>query len=727
MAFNYPPLDPSRREIRLLYPILREAETGASPLREVSREDDDIVVHPDLSLDFELRNASLNDKLNYTALSYVWGPPDPVKYITVNGKPFQVRANLACALRHFQYKDVAPAIWIDAICINQDDNDEKNHQIPHMAKIYSGARDVLIWLGPGREETYEFAQILRELHSIARTHLEMNRKHLWSYMNDMNLRAEILQTAYDAVATKLPFHSPRLRSARDFTAFSLCFVMTREWWYRIWVIQECAVASSAHFHLGVHKFDCEWMWVWTRAHNFTHIAMLNSEAPVDQPVITPESLECMIYCGTIRDLQYAYYRRAIQPTSITLVLQATYSRPHFNRACASDDRDRIYGLRGLAEDDFTYMGLKVDYNQGCDQLYIQLAKGLIAAGYLDILSYCYMEGEDADSGTRDTLALPSWTPDWTRPRDGPTSWFSKHGNWVYSASGDSRVICSFKAYEGAPGQPSPTSVTLRGRVVDEAHLLTPADFRSSDVAEYTWAFGLQRMVLTDFVRASRDLGYNTYSPSQLREAIWRIPIRDREGFPESNPRPASAHAESLYNAALPLYRHAEASIMTMFWRLYPYPLVTPIQRVWRWLHLGFYVALRAFRRIQFEIYAMGWWQTILHPVELLLALWDPDNESQALFHARVERTPIIKQYSALGKTRPSRPFLTSRGYIGLGPCSVERGDVVCILYGALVPHILRPRGEGLPGYVLVGDAFLYGGMDGELMTDGQEVIDLEIF
>ncbi|KAK7978409.1 hypothetical protein PG988_005899 [Apiospora saccharicola] len=75
-------------------------------------------------------------------------------------------------------------------------------------------------------------------------------------------------------------------------------------------------------------------------------------------------------------------------------------------------------------------------------------------------------------------------------------------------------------------------------------------------------------------------------------------------------------------------------------------------------------------------------------------------------------------------------YRTRRGYLGTGPHSVQRGDVVCVFMGAAVPFILRPRGDGDDGYTLVGDAYVHGVMDGELVKDweeGQAELDLREF
>lgn len=77
----------------------------------------------------------------------MWGPPTPLRHIILEGKRFPIRENLYWALIHLRLKDEERQIWIDGICINQDDNDEKDIQVAQMRYLYQGATKVTVWLG----------------------------------------------------------------------------------------------------------------------------------------------------------------------------------------------------------------------------------------------------------------------------------------------------------------------------------------------------------------------------------------------------------------------------------------------------------------------------------------------------------------------------------------------------------------------------------------------------
>ncbi|KAH6715591.1 heterokaryon incompatibility, partial [Leptodontidium sp. MPI-SDFR-AT-0119] len=88
--------------------------------------------------------------LKYQALSYTWGKADGSNLkIWVNGVLVPVRRNLLCALRVLRADPMAGSlpIWIDALCINQQDVLERGHQVDMMGVIYRGAQRVIAWLG----------------------------------------------------------------------------------------------------------------------------------------------------------------------------------------------------------------------------------------------------------------------------------------------------------------------------------------------------------------------------------------------------------------------------------------------------------------------------------------------------------------------------------------------------------------------------------------------------
>jgi Heterokaryon incompatibility protein (HET) len=124
----YQPLNPERHEVRLLR-ILGQTETITCTLETTSFDTSPI----------------------YSALSYEWAkyqgedPGEHVPQIVVNSLPISVTTNLSLALKYLN-KDRG-LYWIDALCINQEDDEERGHQVRMMARIYQSAERVHAWLG----------------------------------------------------------------------------------------------------------------------------------------------------------------------------------------------------------------------------------------------------------------------------------------------------------------------------------------------------------------------------------------------------------------------------------------------------------------------------------------------------------------------------------------------------------------------------------------------------
>lgn len=94
-----------------------------------------------------LEISSLDSRPGYEALSYVWGDETIRVPITVDGKRLDVTENLSAALRRLRDRKGGRVMWVDAICINQEDSDEKSVQVAMMRRIYSGCTRAILWLG----------------------------------------------------------------------------------------------------------------------------------------------------------------------------------------------------------------------------------------------------------------------------------------------------------------------------------------------------------------------------------------------------------------------------------------------------------------------------------------------------------------------------------------------------------------------------------------------------
>jgi Heterokaryon incompatibility protein (HET) len=104
---------------------------------------------------------------DYDAISYTWGDPrKPKASIVVNGHKLDVTENCVVAMLELRREGITCStdrfIWIDAICINQEDIDERNQQVIFMLRIYQMAQNLIVWLGPEADESDKAIEIINE-------------------------------------------------------------------------------------------------------------------------------------------------------------------------------------------------------------------------------------------------------------------------------------------------------------------------------------------------------------------------------------------------------------------------------------------------------------------------------------------------------------------------------------------------------------------------------------
>ncbi len=95
----------------------------------------------------ELRTVHLDRTPDYYTLSYTWGDRSNPCQILLNGVSYNVTRNLEAALRRLRHPTNCLLFWIDMLCIDQECLEERSHQVNLMQQIYSGTREVFLWLG----------------------------------------------------------------------------------------------------------------------------------------------------------------------------------------------------------------------------------------------------------------------------------------------------------------------------------------------------------------------------------------------------------------------------------------------------------------------------------------------------------------------------------------------------------------------------------------------------
>lgn len=164
--------------------------------------------------------------IDFDALSYVWGDHSEAFPLILNGREIQIHRSLHVALPYLSRRPSGRPIWVDAVCINQQDNAEKMVQIRRMNAIYRRAIQVWVWLGPGIDHTAEAITLL----------------------------PLIAHTGARGSPTGMPPGLPPVFSPIWTSVFN---VISNSWFGRVWIVQESALAQDLRFLMGTHEIDAE--------------------------------------------------------------------------------------------------------------------------------------------------------------------------------------------------------------------------------------------------------------------------------------------------------------------------------------------------------------------------------------------------------------------------------------------------------------------------------------
>jgi hypothetical protein len=163
---------------------------------------------------------------NYQCVSYCWGTVQDVQWMLCDGQRLQITKNVDIMLRFLRKTTSLRKLWIDAICIDQNNDAEKAKQVGRMDRIYERADKVHVWLGPAAPED----KIPSAFAILKNWALELRN----SPIIDL---------------TVVP--APLLASINAFFA--------RPWFTRRWVLQEVKLAHAVTVHCGQHRIS--WAWI----------------------------------------------------------------------------------------------------------------------------------------------------------------------------------------------------------------------------------------------------------------------------------------------------------------------------------------------------------------------------------------------------------------------------------------------------------------------------------
>ena len=207
-----------------------------------------LLVNPGARQCFSLECFELRQSPAYYALSYTWGAANLGGDILVNERPFRVRANLLQFLERLTEGKVPKQtgisnnehplyIWIDQICINQSNLEERGQQVQLMAEIYKHAAEVIVWLG---DEKRDFTKAVQLVCLIAER--KAKREVLWErLMFGNNPWGDDLWKEYHA---QNDLCSKVIRDLHSGGYQPLLSIFYRRYWTRLWALQEFVLAKK---------------------------------------------------------------------------------------------------------------------------------------------------------------------------------------------------------------------------------------------------------------------------------------------------------------------------------------------------------------------------------------------------------------------------------------------------------------------------------------------------
>ena len=336
---------------------------------------------PGTKLQCRLVEASLDTVPSYEALSYVWGRPSKRETIECDGHDACIATSLAQALHRLRSRTAPRTLWADGVCINQDDVAEKGHQVERMGEIFKRANRVLVWLGPDKDGSVSKAMTVV--------------RYIYEKVPNPEYGAGAVQALGNPTIENLDKLLERDKGIK--TAWGvLGRLFERDWWRRVWCVQEAILARKTVVICGKEEIDGDLIGHFTRWHHAQRWA-----GQLDPPHFN----------GT--GLRSAYQRLNRWEWSGTF-LEILDS---FRGLQATDPRDKIYALLGLSQ--FSRHGhtrnpmLSVNYLKTVPEvLFDSLMHSVRLEGNLHFLSYI-----DHGSSLKEHRKYPSWMPRWDETRE----------------------------------------------------------------------------------------------------------------------------------------------------------------------------------------------------------------------------------------------------------------------------------------------------------------------
>jgi hypothetical protein len=452
-------------ELRPLGPAYRYQSLGTNEVRLLHL---DSIGHP---LRGRFVRQSLEDCFDYKAISYTWGVQRPRRLwlaiqsddeateigdslrpwslIHCEDQVIEIGDNLSALLQTLGSHDRRLPFWIDALCIDQGNHQEKLHQIPLMRDVYSRACEVLVWLGSATDDIVEAARALPEVNA------------------DLEKLKVFPTKSHKAFNRPLPGTLIR-------RMHGLCDILTRSWWTRLWTMQEYVLAREATFLCGEGVIESKVLRRFVKLYDLLNLGAI--ESLYNPELLYGPSPNAITILPILEKMRHRTAPNAIGARNLSSfesdisVLVSAFARK------ATVAADKIRGLLGLLR------SVLADYvvlegNPDACQTYMTIVSGMFTQQEqkenLALLHY-------TDTHTK-MAGLPSWCPNFNSGlRSEPLGQDSENQLYLYNAASISVSPEKVNCIVGKV----PTSMCFRGLMLDTIH--TVVDGSTSGWQDAVW-------------------------------------------------------------------------------------------------------------------------------------------------------------------------------------------------------------------------------------------------
>lgn len=320
----------------------------------------------------KLRTSRLR-RNTFEAISYVWGSSVKNQEIICDEHVLKITTSLSNVLKRLRLSDTRRFLWVDGICINQEDLEEKNYQVAIMGQIYRSAKCVLIYIGADDEG---------------------HGQRLCSFVNEANQMIDDTCKRIDMSAEWFPWPKEDDPLLTDDRWESFKHFLSQEWFHRGWVVREATVAQYGIIIWGQSELD----WV----HFMKTYYWSLSRTPtyhIQQDMCVPAYLACC--AGKKHFMEKFNGNKSMQTVSLLEVLQWAKALHLY------DPRDRIYAFMELSNEPGYTVAIQPNYEIHHLEVYWQFAiQHIQSTASAHILSHALY--------TTNTTVVekPSWVPRW---------------------------------------------------------------------------------------------------------------------------------------------------------------------------------------------------------------------------------------------------------------------------------------------------------------------------